>query len=109
MKVAREIVSRDPRRETQTLLSWVLIAGELDVDEGVALAEKALGLRESPHASAYVEHYVAPPQHGLGLAYLKRGEYDRAVGMLRTAAAERPDRPSIRQDLERAREKLGAS
>jgi tetratricopeptide (TPR) repeat protein len=105
-KVAREIASRDPRRESQAALAWTLVAGELDLDEGVALAERALGLRESPHASAYVESYVAPPRHSLGLAYLKRGDYERAAAMLSTATSENPERASIRRHLEQARAKL---
>jgi len=102
-KVARSLVSESPVREHQALLAWVLIAGELDLDEGMRVAEKALGLRTDPHASTYAESYVPSARHALGLAHLKRGDHAKAVAMLQTAAAERPDRGSIRTGLEQAR------
>ena len=96
------MVERDPRREAHTLLAWVLIAGELDLLQGIDLAEQALGMRAHPFERAHTFTFQASPRHCLGLAYLKQGERDRAASMLRTAAAERPDRTLIREHLRQA-------
>ena len=48
LPIARTVLERDPRQEDHALVAWVLIAGELDLDEGIALAEKAMKLESPP-------------------------------------------------------------
>jgi tetratricopeptide (TPR) repeat protein/TolB-like protein len=102
LPLARDILERDPRREAHTFLAWVLIAGDLDLDEGVSLAEKALGMTPPTYPGSFLP-YMPSPRHALGLAYLKRREYEKASSMLATAATERPDRKLIQEHLKEAR------
>lgn len=102
LPIARGVLERLPTRESHVLLAWVLIAGDLDLDEGITVAEKALGLPPPPFRGL-VFPYMASARHCLGLAYLKRGESAKAAGMLAAAAAERPDRPLIEEHLREAR------
>jgi len=102
LPMARSVLERLPTRESQVLLAWVLVAGNLDLDEGVTVAEKALGMPPPPF-QGLVFPYMASARHCLGLAYLKRGETSAAVSMLAAAAAERPDRPLIQKHLKEAR------
>jgi tetratricopeptide (TPR) repeat protein len=97
---AREM---SPSRVTTTLVAWILIRGNLDVDRGIDLALAAQqitpGFRDRPDTFTF----VPSPEHCLGLAYLKRGDFDRAEQMLTRAAQLRPDRVQIREDLQKAK------
>ena len=46
------------------------------------------------------------PEHVLGIAYLKKGDYKEAVQFLEQAAKLTPEREAIQNDLEKARKKL---
>jgi len=109
-----------------SLIAYVLVAGETDIDHGISYAEKAFnskpkdwplmgvtyfyntrysagGTRSIPDA-AY--SYYAIPGHTLGLAYLKKGEYQKAVQYLEQAAALAPKKQALRGDLQLAKQKL---
>ncbi len=105
------------------LMAYVLVAGELDIDRGMACAEKALNFKpedwpqtspaysynaifETTHSRAATYSYYAIPQHTLGLARLKKGEYQKAVQYLEQAAALAPEKQAIQDDLQLARRKL---
>jgi len=100
--VARSVVARYPVQESYALLAWTLIAGDIDVDEGISLSETALALPPDPRQGQNFP-FMPSPRHCLGLAYLKRGEFDKASSMLATAASERPDRLLIQKHLKEAR------
>lgn len=96
----------DASFECQNLLAWVLIAGGFDIDRGTMLAEKALKSRLSIHTEvARYYPFYALPEHSLGLACLKKGQYQKAIGYLEQAAQLLPDRPAIKEDLQLARKK----
>ncbi|MEZ5358874.1 MAG: protein kinase [Candidatus Zixiibacteriota bacterium] len=83
------------------LLGWILVAGEIDIDRGLEYGQIAL---DNPPASspfdAYVTHspYVPLPQHTVGLGYMKRGDYQKALPLLEKAHELRPDDRNILQD-----------
>ena len=101
--VARRVTAMDPDRESQEILAWALIAGALDIDEGIRVAELALTLPADPFRENTVLPVVPSAEHALGLAQLRRGEYIAAIKTLEHAAELRPDRESIREDLSEAR------
>jgi hypothetical protein len=47
------------------------------------------------------------PEHALGSAYLQRGQFKAAMDYLEQATALAPLRQSIKDDLEKAGEKVG--
>ena len=100
---ARRQLAMAPNREGFVALAWILIAGNLDREEGVELAEQALEIAETPHAAGWRLPYIPSPHECIGLAYLEEGRYDRAVELLETAQKLRPDRASIRTRLDEAR------
>jgi tetratricopeptide (TPR) repeat protein len=101
---ARQVVGMNPSRENKTQLAWVLIAGDRDLEEGVALATEAREMELSMFRDRHLElDFVASPEHCLGLAAVKRGEVDEGVALLEEAAELRPDRSRIQEDLRKAR------
>jgi Tfp pilus assembly protein PilF len=91
---------------SQSLLAWVLIVGGLDVAQGIAFAQKAFESKPEDYShTAKVYSYLAIPEHTLGLAYLKKGEHEKAVQYLEQAAFA-PERQNIRDDLQAAKQKL---
>lgn len=102
---ARKVLAMRPDRWGHTLVAWVLIAGDLDLPGGLALAEKAAGLPEEWGDDAQAMPFDPSAEHCLGLAYLKARRYDEAVAMLEKATSERPDRPLIQDHLQQARQK----
>jgi tetratricopeptide (TPR) repeat protein len=102
-KDARRAYSMMPGRAGHEMLSWILVAGDIDIEQGLDLAEAALKMPEHFHAEMFKLPFTAPAEHSAGLAYLKLGRKDEAVEMLERAAALRPDRKLIRDDLRRAR------
>ena len=91
-----------PDRSNRTLMSWVLIAGDIDVDRGMELASRAMGTPESYFEAAKKMSSLALAEHCLGMAYLKQGRYEEAVEQLSEASLIRPDSALIREQLERA-------
>jgi tetratricopeptide (TPR) repeat protein len=102
-KDARRAFSMTPGRAGHALLAWILVAGEIDVKQGLDLAEAALTMPEHFHAEMFKLPFTAPAEHSAGLAFLKLGRKEEAVEMLERAATLRPDRQLIRDDLRRAR------
>jgi len=100
---ARRQFAMDPSRDGHVALAWVLIAGDLDREAGLELAERATERAEIPYAVASRLPFVPPIEECLGRAYLEQGRYAEAVRLLQAAQSLRPDRPSIRSGLERAR------
>jgi tetratricopeptide (TPR) repeat protein/TolB-like protein len=104
---ARRAFAMNPDRSRHALLAWILVAGDLDQEEGVRLAEAALEMPESPTAAADRPPYEPSPEHALGLAYLQQGRHGEAVKLLERAAALQPDRTLIREHLAEARQAAG--
>ena len=50
---------------------------------------------------------LAPAEHTLGLAYLKKGSYERAAALLQESIRISPDRQLTRVHLEQARAAQG--
>jgi tetratricopeptide (TPR) repeat protein len=102
--LAEQSVAMDSTRVSQELLSWVLVAGDLDVDRGIAMAQRACSM---PQRFTDLERrlpYRENAEHTLGLAYLKKGSNRQAVEHLRKAAAEQPNRQALQGHLQRALE-----
>ncbi|MFQ5630470.1 MAG: tetratricopeptide repeat protein, partial [bacterium] len=104
---ARKSVTMASNFADYNLMGWVLVSGEINLERGIAFAEKALAAKPENWAhTAEVYSYYAIPEHTLGLAYLKKGEYEKATQYLEQAAEFAPERQAIQDDLQRAREKL---
>ena len=89
------------------LMAWTLVAGEIDIDRGVRFAQQALAAKPGNWAqTAEVYSYYALPEHTLGLAYLKKGEYEKAVRYLEQVAAFAPNHQNVGGDLKLAKQKL---
>ena len=102
-KFAQKSLSLDPGFSSHNLFSWILIAGELDLVRGLELGQKALDLRPGYQPR---NPYVPSPEHTLGLAYLTKGQYQKAVEYLEQAAKLVPNRQVIRDHLQLAKKKL---
>ena len=104
--VARWTFARNPNEFNHGLLAWVLVAGDLDVGEGIKLAEAAMSIPrrfgDPPQLRALP--YLPTKEHALGLGYLKQKRYDDAVRLLERAAELQPGRKLIEQHLAEARE-----
>ena len=106
-KRAWQALGRDSSFANYNLTAWVLVAGNIDLDRGIAFAEKILASKPKNWGQTVATFpYFAIPEHTLGLAYLKKDELEKAVLYLEQAAAFAPQRQAIREDLQRAREKL---
>jgi serine/threonine protein kinase/tetratricopeptide (TPR) repeat protein len=101
---ARRAVQMNDSSENLTALAWVLIAGDLGVDEGIELAGRAQAREKESLWSEPTLPFLPSPEHCLGLAEIRRGRVEAGVIRLEEAARLRPDRPRIQQDIERARQ-----
>jgi len=90
-------------RTENALLGWILVAGGSDPDRGAVLARKALQIPLEFGERFLWPSFLAPPEHTLGLAHLRKKEFAEAVKMLEDAARFCPQRASIRADLEKAK------
>jgi len=100
---ARRAAEMNPGAANLTQLTWILVAGELDVDEGLALARQVIESRNPWHPDYTATFPFTPSaEHAVGLALVKRGEVREGIAMLEEAARLRPDRAGIRADLQRA-------
>jgi Flp pilus assembly protein TadD len=101
---ARRAVQMNDSSENLTALAWVLIAGDLGVDEGIELAGRAQAREKESLWSEPTLPFLPSPEHCLGLAEIRRGRVEAGVIRLEEAARLRPDRSRIQQDIERARQ-----
>jgi hypothetical protein len=69
------------------LLAWVLINGDLDVEQGMREAEVALSLDHSTYDRWQLFPAWPIADHSVGLAYLKQAKPRDAVKHLQLAAA----------------------
>jgi tetratricopeptide (TPR) repeat protein len=107
---AKKALARDSSFANYNLMAYVLIAGEIDIDLGMAFAQKALASKPAGWPQlAEINPHFAIPEHTLGLAYLKKSEYEKAISYLEQAAAFAPQRQAIQDDLQLARQKLQVS
>ncbi len=102
---AEQAVSMSPSRIHRTLLAWVLIAGDIDLDRGLEMAVKAVETPEAYDDAALELSCLALAEHCLGVAYLKQGRYEEAVKQLTEASRLRPDQPLILEQLNEAEQK----
>jgi serine/threonine protein kinase/tetratricopeptide (TPR) repeat protein len=105
--VAEQCVARDSTRASHELLAWVLVAGDLDVDQGAREARRALELMHRTSSTSMRLSVWPPADHSLGLAYLKKKDARSAVDHLLRAAEVSPKRESVQRDLARAKALLG--
>jgi tetratricopeptide (TPR) repeat protein len=99
---AKRALAMSPDRANRTLMAWVLIAGDIDIDQGMELAVKAVETPRSYYEAAKEMACLALAEHCLGVAYLKQGRYQEAVEQLSEASRIRPDNPVILEHLELA-------
>jgi hypothetical protein len=86
-------------------LAWILVAGDLDVEEGAGLAEKAqeLPAEWSDAAALKARPWLHSAEHVLGLARLKQGRRAEAIPLLEKATALQPTSSLVQEHLEQAR------
>lgn len=77
-----------------------------DAEKGVETARQALKISADYEEPSETYPFTPVAEHTLGLAALKKGPNAEAVRLLELAARLRPDRVSIREDLQRARGRL---
>ena len=90
LAIAEKCVAMHADRDSYSVLAWVLVAGELDLERGIAMAEAGRAIPPTPDQMAV--HFLPqpPPEHALGLARLKQGRFAEAVSLLEAAARLRP-------------------
>ncbi len=96
------------KHATYNFLAWLKVTTEEDVDGGIQLIEEARSL-EFPTGrltDPVVCPFLAIPEHTLGLAYMHKGEYEKAASYFEQALEMFPDRQNIRDDFDRARSAL---
>jgi len=101
---AERAVAMMPDRTSRTLLAWVLIAGDIDIDRGLELAVKAVDTPDTYFEAAKEMTCMALAEHCLGVAYLKQGRYQEAAEVLTEASRLRPGQRLIREQLQQANE-----
>ncbi len=104
---ARKFAAENPGFHGENLLAWVLVAANIDFDEAVLFAEKAMSDKplRYPDRLRAIPYYPLP-EHTLGLAYLQMREYRRAVEFLEVAEQLAPLRENIKNDLQAAQRQL---
>lgn len=91
------------------ILGWILVAGNIDLDRGMELAQVAL---DNPTVNSPLDLYVTRspyvplPQHTLGVGNMNQGDYQKALPLLERAHELRPEDEAISRDLNQCREKL---
>ncbi|UCC78765.1 MAG: protein kinase [Candidatus Zixiibacteriota bacterium] len=108
---AEQALKYDSTFFSYTLMARVLIEGGLDNDQGIQLAQ--LAIKHPPEDDLFdtylwTKPYVTLPQHILGLAYMKKQDYRRALEYLQEAAALRPDDKDISREILWIESRLGS-
>jgi len=102
LAIAEAFMAMHADRDSFSVLAWVLVAGELDLERGIAMAEAGRAIPQRPDEFVWFLPYP-PPEHALGLARLQQGRFAEAVSLLEAAARLRPNRALIGQHLAQAR------
>jgi len=93
----KEAVRIDPDlAEAYNNWGWLLIDKDINIDEGIKLLQKAVGLK--PDSGIFM--------NTLGLGYYKEGTYGEAVNWLKKASGLLPNNREFRSHLEKAQQKL---
>ena len=104
---AEKALAQDSSFTNHNLIARILVSGDINIERGVMFAEKAIANKLwTWQRTAADTPYLALPEHTLGLAYLKKGEYQKAVQYLEQVAAFAPERENLKVDLQLARQKL---
>ena len=104
---AQQALAIDSSFANYNLLGWVLVAGELDLERGLECTQKALDAKPDDLLRILdARTFGALPEHTLGLVYLKKGQYQKAMPFLEQAAEQMPERQMIQKDLQLTRKKL---
>jgi tetratricopeptide (TPR) repeat protein len=101
-RIARQAVEMSPTYRSYNLLGWVLVAGGIDLDGGIKMARKARAFPLGCYEKLRLP-FEPEPEHTLGLAYLKKGNREKAIEWLEKAQEKRPDRALIAEHLREAR------
>jgi len=103
---ARKAFAMNPERDAHRLLAWILIAGDIDIDEGIALAERARSLPAhwSEPNWLKISRWNPSIPHALGLAHLKQGRPEEAIPLLEEAARLQPRRTLVQEHLRQSRQ-----
>jgi serine/threonine protein kinase/Tfp pilus assembly protein PilF len=99
----------EPSFASDNLMGWVLVTGGLDIERGIESAKGALDSKPDRYSSGNdpnIYPFLALPEHTVGLAYLKKGQYQKALEYLEQAAEQVPERQAIQSDLRLAIQKL---
>jgi hypothetical protein len=96
---------RKPDVGHHAILAWVLIAGDLDAEEGIELAEKAMAmpLGRVPIAELRARCFLPSAEQAAGLGYLNERRFQDAVAVLEKAAELQPRRALVAEHLAAAR------
>jgi tetratricopeptide (TPR) repeat protein/predicted Ser/Thr protein kinase len=105
LPVAEKCLAMEDNRQTNGIVAWVLVAGDLDLERGIELAEAGRAIPQTAWEPGLYAPAWPSPEHALGLARLKQGRFDEAVGILEEAARLRPRRTRIQEHLAAARER----
>ncbi len=98
--LARRLVQVSPGFHSQNLLAHVLVTGDGDFKKGRDLALEALETKPARYRDyARTRLFFPLPEHTLGRAYVRSGEFAAAVNYFKQAAELAPLRVSIQQDL----------
>ena len=97
--------ARPDHFRANNLLAWLLVAGESDIDRGLAIVNRLLRSDFDYRFYSKINRHVPVPEHTMGLAYLKKEEYRKAVEYLTQAVEIAPDRQSIKENLQIAKKK----
>lgn len=103
---AERALEGDPSFFSCVTMAWVLIDGDSDIARGMQLAQTAA---TTPPLGDPTDDYVNTDplvpllDHVQGLAYMKQGDFQKALPLLQRAAGLRPDDDRIARDLESAR------
>jgi len=106
LPVAEKCLAMEDNRQTNGIVAWVLVAGDLDLERGIELAEAGRAIPQTAWEPGLTSVVWPSPEHALGLARLKQARFDEAVTILEEAARLRPRRPLIQQHLAAARKAL---
>jgi tetratricopeptide (TPR) repeat protein len=106
-RLATKALKLDSSFANYNLAAMILVAGDIGLERGRSLAQKALALKPDDWRENLETYpYLAIPEHTLGLTHYKNGDYETALQYLEQAVAFAPERQDIRDDLQIAKQKV---